>query len=73
MSTSDIKELYETHIKPLPPADQLKLVEIIAGSLAAPQSQPVKKSLLDLEGLGADSWQGVDAQKYVNDLRNEWK
>ena len=29
-------------------------------------------SLLELEGLGAELWQGVDAQEYVNELRAEW-
>lgn len=30
------------------------------------------RSLLELEGLGAEIWQGVDAQEYVNQLRSEW-
>lgn len=29
-------------------------------------------SILDLEGLGAEIWHGIDAQEYVNQLRNEW-
>jgi len=29
-------------------------------------------SLLELEGLGAELWQGRDAQEYVNELRDEW-
>lgn len=28
-------------------------------------------TLLDMEGLGAEIWQGVDAQQYVNALRDE--
>jgi hypothetical protein len=31
-----------------------------------------KHSLMDLHGLGAEIWQGVDAQAYVNRLREEW-
>jgi hypothetical protein len=30
------------------------------------------RSLLELEGLGAEIWQGIDAQDYVNELRKEW-
>lgn len=30
------------------------------------------RSLLELEGLGADLWKGVDAQEYVDSLRQEW-
>jgi hypothetical protein len=25
-----------------------------------------------LEGLGAEIWTGIDAQRYVDDLRREW-
>ena len=32
-----------------------------------------KRSLLELEGLGAEIWEGIDAQEYVNELRNEWE
>jgi hypothetical protein len=30
------------------------------------------KSLLDLRGLGASVWAGVNAKAYVADLRDEW-
>lgn len=30
------------------------------------------RSLLELEGLGAELWEGLDAQERVNLLRNEW-
>lgn len=29
-------------------------------------------SLLELEGLGAAQWRGIDAQDYVDALRREW-
>ena len=29
-------------------------------------------SILDLAGLGAEIWEGIDAQEYVNQLRDEW-
>ena len=35
----------------------------------APKDPP---NLLALRGLGAEVWQGVDAQEYVNELRREW-
>jgi hypothetical protein len=31
------------------------------------------RSLLELEGLGAEIWEGVDAQEYVDELRDEWE
>jgi hypothetical protein len=74
MATMRAEEIYEQHIKPLPEAEQLRLVELIAHRLAATTahaSQP-QRSLLELEGLGADMWQDIDAQQYVNELRKEW-
>ena len=29
-------------------------------------------SILELEGLGAEIWNGIDAQDYINNLRDEW-
>jgi hypothetical protein len=48
------------------------LVELIARDLAAASEAPRQRSLLELEGLGAEIWQGIDAQEYVNELRKEW-
>lgn len=31
-----------------------------------------QRSILDLEGLGAEIWVGVDAKQYVDGLRDEW-
>ncbi len=31
-----------------------------------------KHSILELAGLGREIWTGIDAQDYVNQLRNEW-
>jgi len=39
---------------------------------ATPGEKPRKRSLLELEGLGAEIWNGADAQQYVNELRKEW-
>jgi hypothetical protein len=39
----------------------------------ASENEPTQpaRSLLDLEGLGAELWQGIDAQEYMNSLRDE--
>jgi len=29
-------------------------------------------SLLELEGLGAEIWEGVDVEEYINQMRDEW-
>lgn len=40
--------------------------------LAEPAAADAKRSILALEGLGAEIWQGVDPQAYVDGLRSEW-
>jgi hypothetical protein len=48
---------------------------LIAGELAAERGtidQAPRHSLDELHGLGKELWAGVDAQEYVNRLRDEW-
>ena len=37
--------------------------------LPVPEPPP---SILDLEGLGREVWEGIDPRQYVSELRNEW-
>lgn len=74
MDTSDVETIYEQHIKPLPEPEQRQLAKLITeklDTLATDETQK-KHSLLELEGLGEEIWQGIDAQEYVNELRKEW-
>lgn len=73
---TNIETIYQQHIKPLSQDEQLKLLAKMAEELANGKEtkEPTKKrSLLELEGLGAEVWEGIDAQKYVDELRNEWE
>jgi hypothetical protein len=73
MSTLTAEQLYEQQIKLLPATERLRLVAIIAHDLATTVAAGLRqRSLLELEGLGADLWEGIDAQEYVNELRKEW-
>jgi hypothetical protein len=74
MGVRTIEQLYEQQIKRLPAAERLRLVAMIAHDLATATTAdvPRQRSLLELEGLGADIWGGIDAQEYVNELRKEW-
>lgn len=70
---SIVDRLYEEQIRALSLRDQLHLAQRIiadAASIAEPKRQ--SRSLLELEGLGADLWGSVDAQDYVNRIRREW-
>ncbi|MDZ7266476.1 MAG: hypothetical protein ONB48_03615 [candidate division KSB1 bacterium] len=74
MQTVRIEQLYERHIKPLPSHEQLKLVELIARKMAQDRDavRHPKRSIMELHGLGAEIWEGIDAQEYVTKLREEW-
>jgi len=64
---------YVRGIQGLRPEEQLSLVEIISARLK--KTLGIKKgkhSILELEGLGADIWKGIDAQEYVNEERGSW-
>ena len=74
MATKRVEEIYEGYIAALPIVDRLRLVELIAHGLAATvgNSATHARSLLELEGLGKEIWQGIDPPAYVNELRKEW-
>jgi hypothetical protein len=75
MPASTVEEIYEQHIKPLSAAERLRLLEITARDLiqqASVQEEAPKRSIMELHGLGAEIWHGIDAQQYVDELRKEW-
>lgn len=75
MPTAKVNELYDLEIRKLPVSDRLRLAQRILSDTATEMEVSRKgepRSLLDLEGLGAGLWQSVDAQDYVNRLREEW-
>lgn len=62
---------YVKGIKGLKPEEQLTLVEIISAQLKKTLAWK-KHSIMELEGLGAEIWKGIDAQEYVNRERESW-
>jgi hypothetical protein len=74
MALDSIDELYQRQIRPLPAQSRLRLLALMALDLAADRraEAPESRSLFELEGLGAEIWQGIDATEYVRGLRDEW-
>lgn len=68
-----VEEIYQQYIKPLPDKEKLILLAKVSSDLAGSKVEKPKRSLLELEGLGKEIWGGIDAQEYVNELRNEWE
>jgi hypothetical protein len=64
---------YARGIQSLKPEEQLSLVEIISARLKKTLGKKrIKHSILELEGLGAEIWKGIDAQEYVRKERESW-
>ena len=59
-------------IRSLSPQEQLDLLEQIAVLLRTSLPVKPKHSILELEGLGAETWHGIRAQEYVNQERMSW-
>lgn len=60
-------------IRTLPVEQRRELIGMIEDTLAeTPSLEARKHSLLELDGLGKEIWEGVDVQVYVNELRREW-
>ncbi len=67
------EEIYQRYIKPLPNNEKLRLIAKVSSDLAETEAEKPKRSIMELHGLGKEIWAGVDAQEYVDELRNEWE
>jgi hypothetical protein len=70
-----VDELYEQQVRARPLRERLQLAQRILAEAAdggAADSGERRRSLLELEGMGAELWDSVDAQTYVERLRQEW-
>jgi hypothetical protein len=59
-------------VENLTPDEQLQLLEDLAAMLRNRMIAKPKRSIMELEGLGKEIWQGLDAQEYVNQERASW-
>jgi hypothetical protein len=61
-------------IRTLSITERKQLITAIVDMLTEqpPESMQKKHNILEFEGVGAEMWQGIDAQEYVNQLRSEW-
>jgi hypothetical protein len=59
--------------KALSVQERKELVKSLVDSLDVPEAVlRQQRHLSELRGLGKEIWEGIDAQKYVNQLRSEW-
>lgn len=70
--TSIVYSDYVKGIRFLNVEEQLTLLEIISARLKETIGQKKKSSIMQLEGLGADMWEGINANDYVQKERESW-
>ncbi|MFN8380244.1 MAG: hypothetical protein U0452_16415 [Anaerolineae bacterium] len=63
-----------TVIRAMPVEERKRLINLIVDTLTETEGSSAyqPRRLLEYEGVGAEIWSGVDAQEYVNKLRDEW-
>lgn len=71
LMSSNTKNIYDEHIKPLPRAQQVQLLDLLRSELENSTEGVKPHSILELHGLGKEIWQGVDPKEYVNHLRGK--
>ena len=64
-------EIAKRSAEVLSPMEQLRLVAELAVRLSA-ELGPQPRSLMELEGLGREVWQGVDVEQYLRQERSWW-
>ncbi len=67
MTTVTLDEVWEL-AQQLPPVDQRRLIEL----LSERREVSPRRSIRELEGLGAELWHSVDSTAYLNEERNAW-
>jgi hypothetical protein len=53
-------------------AERRRLVEELTARVATDAPPEPLHSIMELRGLGAEIWEGIDAQEYVNGERDSW-
>lgn len=71
--SSNTKNIYDEHIKPLPREQRVQLLDLLRDELQHGDDGGQRHSILELHGLGKEIWQGVDPKDYVKKLRDEWE
>jgi hypothetical protein len=55
------------------PAEQAKLLNELTEMIKPQPPQRGKRSIIELERLGAKIWAGIDAREYVRQMREGWE
>ena len=76
MSAYSYREVLNTvvaQVQQLTPDEQLQLLKDLVESVVRNQTlAKPQHSILELEGLGKEIWEGVDVEKYIEEERASW-
>ena len=61
-----------SRVQRLTPADQLRLLEELAGLVRHQIATQRRRSILELQGLGREIWSDINAQEYIDRERASW-
>jgi hypothetical protein len=70
MSAAYTEVLDQVH--ELTPQDQLRLLEDLAALVRRQMIAHPRRSIMELQGLGKEIWNNIDAQTYVDRERESW-
>ncbi|HJY87280.1 MAG TPA: hypothetical protein VKE24_10630 [Candidatus Acidoferrales bacterium] len=71
MSATNLAEIMPL-VEKLSPEEKLQLIEHVARDLQRKPQATLRLSWKDARGLGKEIWEGVDVDRYIDELRNEW-
>lgn len=56
----------------LPATEQAQLLQDLAAIVGRQLAPRPRRSILELEGLGAEVWAGIDVKEYLRQERDSW-
>ena len=62
----------EAEKRSLNSAEYIRTVVVERLTMQSAAKEPRQRSILELEGIGAELWKNIDVEKYINDSRDEW-
>jgi hypothetical protein len=71
MSATSLTEIIPL-VEKLSLEEKLQLIEHVARDLQRKPQVTPRLSWKDARGLGKEIWEGVDVDRYIDELRNEW-
>jgi hypothetical protein len=70
--SDDVYLVVLNQVRQLSADEQFRLLEDLVVMLRQGTTRKPKHSILELEGLGKDVWEGIDVDEYIRQERGSW-